>query len=157
VLYLLGENPSLKSFLIGKTNSIQNPRHKGSSCNSPPQICLESAQNEPSPNPNPVFGGIIKAVFLNDIIDDSRISLLNEIRLIDNAPMIGILVRMFKQFGDPLNKDQTLFPKNTCPDLPGDYSGFYTSNLKLYESYLAGKVPSPFPIDGRIVFIELIF
>jgi hypothetical protein len=64
--------------------------------------------------------------------------------------MSAIFVKIFDSFGDVADINTTLFPvSSSCGDLPSAYSGFYTSNLGIYEDYLIDQNSSPFFRDGK--------
>ena len=148
--YLLGANPFFRSLQVGvQKNYLSRARHKGSSCPSAPAGCSASAEASPLANPNPVVGAIVKAVSVHDTLDNSRQNPDNQIRLVDNAPVPGILATIFARFGNPNDVDLSLFANPKCDDGPGDYLGHYAFNAAIYGLYLDGELDSPFPHQIR--------
>jgi hypothetical protein len=141
--------------------------HKGSSCESPSNPCSVSDKSKLEDNPNPIIGGIVKGIEDVQTLNDSRENPNNEIRLINNAPVPGILAALFTRFGDLLSIDVSLFPSPNCNDLPSDYAGMlYTSNLDLFEEYIRGGISSPFPeneignyiwFNNVLMYLQLFF
>lgn len=96
IYFYLGKNLENKSLMINfSSNFIFKGRHKGSSCESPPNVCGPIDETKMTDNPNYVTGGIITGIESNGEINDSRDLVSNEISLINNAPISGILVRLF--------------------------------------------------------------
>lgn len=137
--YFLGKNIDKKSLLIGYSkNYINNARHKGSSCASPPNACTGNDETKIDPNPNQVKGGLVTGIDASGVMFDSRESPSNEIRLINNAPISAILVRLFVKYGELYSIDPSIFPtyNNCTSDTAADYPSTFTSNLDWYILYI---------------------
>ena len=145
--FILGKNIEEKSLIVGySSNFMENIRHKASSCPSPPATCNSLDETKLANNPNHVIGAIVNGIEEPGFISDSRSNFSNGIRLISNAPISGILVRLFELYGNHANVNTNLFPDpQDCSDAASDYPSTFTLNLDLYILYKDGLEPSPFP------------
>jgi hypothetical protein len=143
--FILGLTDSGVNIMIGYSDNFPlNPRHKGSSCPEIPNTCTKEDETKTTPNPNIVIGGVIKGLNPDLTLNDDRTQSTNEIRLINNAPIPGILAAIMARFGDLSHIDQSLFPSTTCNDSASDYTNLHTSNLDLFERFLLDSSINPF-------------
>ena len=147
--FLLGHNTKGLSHMVGYgNNSIKNLRHKASSCESPPSPCSGSDETKTDANPNMVIGALVRGLGTDGYAVDSRQAEQNGVRIINNAPWTGILVRMHSLFGKASDVDPNLFTFSTCVTDSNFYIGENASNYELYEDYLNKKNSSPF-VKGK--------
>jgi hypothetical protein len=156
--FILGDNINNFSYMIGYTNNYpRRVRHKGSSCPSPPKVCLPSAEKDPRPNPSPLIGAIVKGTNSDESVNDSRQNLDNMVRIIDNAPVVFILLRIQILFGKPEHIDPGLYPQpGTCLLGPEEYINKFSYNYAIYELFLNQNLDSPFPLKNGKHFFTLI-
>ena len=155
--FILGKNFQKTSLLVGfGDHYVSHSRHKGSSCASPPNACSSNDETKSDPNPNQVIGGLVTGIDASGNIVDSRASVSNEIRLINNAPISAILVKLFATYGELADVDSSIFPKsdNCSNGTASAYPSTFTSNLDWYIMYMNQELPSPFegPISYQCIY-----
>lgn len=110
--YILGQNPSRRSYLIGYgENSPQNPHHRtahGSWLNS---------MSKPAETRNTLMGALVGGPDAGDNWQDDRTDWVrNEVAVGYNAGLTGALAKMYQEFGgEPL--DEISFPEVNEPEI----------------------------------------
>ena len=138
--YILGDNPSKTSLMVGYTQRYPKyVRHKASSCPPPPVPCDALFEFKSSINPVPIKGGIIQSLGLDDILDDSRLNPDNTVNIITNKFLPALLAFFFDDLNDSdlFEIDLNRIPKSTdCPEPPESHVGDNASNFSKFKDYL---------------------
>jgi hypothetical protein len=90
--YVLGSTG--RSFVVGYgDNPPSRPHHRASSCPQYPASCTDSwAQNNPGPNPHPLYGALVGGPDESDVYVDDRMDYIhNEVACDYNAAFVGVL------------------------------------------------------------------
>ncbi|KAF2367540.1 Glycoside hydrolase family 9 [Trinorchestia longiramus] len=90
--YVLGSTG--RSFVVGYgENPPTRPHHRASSCPQYPASCTDSwAQNNPGPNPHPLYGALVGGPDESDVYVDDRMDYIhNEVACDYNAAFVGVL------------------------------------------------------------------
>jgi hypothetical protein len=110
--YILGNNPSNRSYLIGfGDNYPQNPHHRTS------HGSWSDDSNNPSRNRNLLVGALVGGPDENDQWQDDRNDWVqNEVAISYNAGLVGALARMYLEFGGESVEAITI-PTETEPQM----------------------------------------
>lgn len=90
--YVLGSNGH--SFVVGYgVDPPQRPHHRASSCPQYPASCQDAwSQNQPGPNPQPLYGAMVGGPDESDGYTDDRMDYIhNEVACDYNAAFVGVL------------------------------------------------------------------
>lgn len=100
--YILGKNPTERSYVIGfGNNPPRNPHHRGAH-----GTWLDNLQGEPAESRHTLYGALVGGPDANDSYTDSRGDYVkNEVALDYNAAFTGALARMAREFGGTPLKD----------------------------------------------------